>query len=479
MIAAPTPSDEPDRLAALRRYAVLDTPAEADFDDLTMLASSICETPISLISLLDGGRQWFKSRVGLDVTETARTISFCGHAIVDQALFEVPNASDDPRFFDNPLVLGDPNIRFYAGAPLTTSDGYRLGTLCVIDRIPRNLSEHQRVALEALSRQVVRQLESRAMASALCQQSLDMAFSEKRLRTITDNLPVAISYVDQQERYRFVNATMHAWTNTRSDEVIGRTLLEVVGEELYSKRRAYYRRALAGERVEFFKDAYPFHQHRHLQATFIPDIGDDGKVRGIFTLSHDVTALKKTEEDLRRMARFDSLTGLPNRAHLYELLPAALERSQRNAAATAVLFLDIDRFKSINDTLGHAKGDLVLQEFAHRLQHAVRVGDTVARLAGDEFIVVLECLKGVEAAAQVAQKIIVQMSRPWILNGERLAVTTSIGIAYDTSHALTGPELISRADEALYAAKSAGRNTFRITAGSTEGPAQDQPRDLS
>ena len=186
MIAAPTPSDEPDRLAALRRYAVLDTPAEADFDDLTMLASSICETPSSLITLLVGGRQWFKSRVGLDVTETARTISFCGHAIVDQALFEVPNASDDPRFFDNPLVLGDPNIRFYAGAPLTTSDGYRLGTLCVIDRIPRNLSEHQRVALEALSRQVVRQLESRAMASALCQQSLDMAFSEKRLRTITD-----------------------------------------------------------------------------------------------------------------------------------------------------------------------------------------------------------------------------------------------------------------------------------------------------
>lgn len=154
-------TDEPARLAALHRYRILDTAPEQRFDDLTLLASQICETPISLITLIDSDRQWFKSRLGLDVEETSRGVAFCAHAIREPGIMQVPDATDDARFRDNPFVTGAPNIRFYAGAPLVTPDGHALGTLCVIDVKPRHLSPGQLRALDALRRQVETQLELR------------------------------------------------------------------------------------------------------------------------------------------------------------------------------------------------------------------------------------------------------------------------------------------------------------------------------
>ena len=156
--------DEPQRLESLRQYAVLDTPAEAAFDDLTELAAHICEAPIALISLIDENRQWFKSKVGLDASETSRDVAFCAHAIHQPDLFIVPDATLDERFADNPLVTGEPRIRFYAGAPLLTPDGHALGTLCVIDYQPRELRPDQQRALRVLSRNVIGQLELRRRA---------------------------------------------------------------------------------------------------------------------------------------------------------------------------------------------------------------------------------------------------------------------------------------------------------------------------
>ena len=155
----PVPHDELARLRALRAFDILDTPREAVYDDLTALAAHICGAPISLITLVDAERQWLKSRVGLDIDETTRDVSFCAHAIVGGGTMQVEDALEDERFHDNPLVTGDPNIRFYAGAPLTTTDGFALGTLCVIDRVPRTLTAEQEVALAALSRAVMAQLE--------------------------------------------------------------------------------------------------------------------------------------------------------------------------------------------------------------------------------------------------------------------------------------------------------------------------------
>ena len=154
-------SPETERLAALRRYRILDTEPERSFDDLALLASHICGTPMALITLVDERRQWFKSRVGVSIAETSRAISFCTHAIRQRDLFIVRDAKNDARFQDNPFVTGDPEIRFYAGAPLVTPDGHALGTLCVLDRTPRTLVPEQLEALDALRRQVESQLELR------------------------------------------------------------------------------------------------------------------------------------------------------------------------------------------------------------------------------------------------------------------------------------------------------------------------------
>lgn len=167
MISAPLPPDERERLEALYAYDILDTEAEKVFDDLALLASEICETPIALISLVDPNRQWFKAKVGIDAEQTSRDIAFCAHAIHHTEVFEVSDTLKDKRFVDNPLVTSDPNIRFYAGAQLMTPDGHAIGTLCAIDSKPHQLNEQQRNALEILGREVISQMELRCKVKQL------------------------------------------------------------------------------------------------------------------------------------------------------------------------------------------------------------------------------------------------------------------------------------------------------------------------
>ena len=160
-MAAPMPSVEVARIAALNRYAILDSEPEEAFDDLVILAAHVCRTPMALLSLVDDHRQWFKSAVGVQIKETPKEISVCAHAIQQSELFIVPDMLEDARFRDNPLVTNEPRIRFYAGAPLVNEDGFALGTLCVVDREPRELDEEQTDALKALSRLALRQMELR------------------------------------------------------------------------------------------------------------------------------------------------------------------------------------------------------------------------------------------------------------------------------------------------------------------------------
>jgi two-component system, NtrC family, sensor kinase len=159
--AIPMPAPDRDRVSALQKYAILDTEPEQAFDDLTLLASFVCKTPIALISLVDEDRQWFKSKVGMDASQTPRDIAFCSVAIQQTDVMVVPDTLQDERFRNNPLVVSGPRIRFYAGAPLINEEGYALGTLCVVDRSPREFGADQKEALQALGRLVLAQLEFR------------------------------------------------------------------------------------------------------------------------------------------------------------------------------------------------------------------------------------------------------------------------------------------------------------------------------
>lgn len=201
MIRPPKPDNEAERLSALRGYEILDTPQESAFDDLVLIASAVCGMPMGSVSLIDADRQWFKARLGIDDSETSRDVAFCAHAILEpENVMVVPDATDDPRFRDNPLVAGDPGIRFYAGAPLIGAEGLPLGTLCVMDRQPRTLQPHQIEALNALSRQVSQLLALRRVSKALNLQLQDRAWYEDQLHRYQEALEAHNADLVEQTR---------------------------------------------------------------------------------------------------------------------------------------------------------------------------------------------------------------------------------------------------------------------------------------
>ena len=288
--------------------------------------------------------------------------------------------------------------------------------------------------------------------------------SERQLRAVTDNLPLLITYVDSEERLRFMNATFHEWLGVDLAAAIGKPLADVVGADNYASRREYLRAALGGRRVEFEVLSRTLQGPRDLKTIYIPDVRDDGSVRGIFTLGTDVTAQKDVERELQRLARVDTLTGLANRRQFDELLEQALARHRRARRPLALIYLDIDRFKAINDQHGHAAGDLVLKLFGQELSVGLRASDTVARLGGEEFALVLNnTLPG--RAEQVAERVRDAFAAQVVsIDGISLACTVSAGVATGTVKGIGFDEVLRAADKALYVAKRNGRNRVEVAA---------------
>jgi diguanylate cyclase (GGDEF)-like protein/PAS domain S-box-containing protein len=279
---------------------------------------------------------------------------------------------------------------------------------------------------------------------------------------VTDNLPVLISFVDADGVVKFCNATHEAWLGRPCSEIVGCHLHDVLGAAAYDEQRQQLGRALLGERVEFELALKLKGGLRHTRVSYVPRWSPDETITGVYALVMDMTAIKTVEQELVRLARFDALTGLPNRYQLNERLEQILFRSRQLRAAVALLFLDVDRFKLINDSLGHGVGDEVLKEVGRRIQRCVRATDVAARLAGDEFVVVLEGTRSADEARVVADKILDAMDEPFVVSAGSVPVSVSIGAAFVPDAATTPSRVLQLADSALYEAKASGRNTCRV-----------------
>lgn len=294
--------DEAGRLAALQCYEILDTPAEQLFDDFTHLAAQLCEAPISLVSLIDDQRQWFKSKVGLEVDQTPRELAFCAHALAaPYEVLIVEDAVKDERFADNSLVTDDPFIRFYAGAPLVTPEGYALGTICVIDRKPRTLTDRQIQALKMIARQVVAQLEARRNLRLLEDTANDLELHRREMQLILDHVPAYVFFKDTHNNILRVNRLAAESLGLDSASIEGHPAAEFYPEHA----EAFYQDDL--EVIHSKKPKLGIVQQlsadkmglRWIRTDKIPIADGRGQIERLLVLALDITDLKNTEDSLR------------------------------------------------------------------------------------------------------------------------------------------------------------------------------------
>ncbi|WP_404463553.1 diguanylate cyclase [Vreelandella aquamarina] len=461
------PPDEEARIAALKELALLDTPNEPVFDRVTRLVTVLLGVPRATISLIDTDRQWFKSQVGVDISETPRDVAFCAYTVLEAAPLVVEDAKQDERFATNPYVTKPGGIRFYVGIPLRNSQGLVLGSLCAMDSQPRQLSSYEQAAMQDLADIVIGEIHLRERlikeqkistatqeALSALHRSLEQQI-ERRTREL--NLVIESAYdaylsIDAQGRVLDWNRAAESMFGWRRQEALTRPLTALMFPEglSYPDESTLItcdatRRDGVRLPVEVRLKSYELH----------------GRVRRSLFI-HDITERQQLERLRDQQAREDVLTRLPNRRALDERLPEAMARVRRTLNPLAVLFLDLDGFKRINDQHGHAMGDELLRDVAKRLQQAVRETDFVARWAGDEFVVLLEGVTE-DALEPLAQKLIHVIEQPLQVGSAVLQVSTSIGVAlFVPDAAETAHELLKRADVAMYVAKRAGKARIEL-----------------
>lgn len=296
----------------------------------------------------------------------------------------------------------------------------------------------------------------------LAEQSLRQ--SERRLRSITDRIPIRVSYIDQEQRYRFLNQAYESAFRWPREALYGRTVREVLGEGAYSQVAPYIERALRGEALGFDSELTNQEGYRCYRATYIPQFSDDGQtVLGVVAMIQDTTVQKLEERRLIQLSQLDSLTGLLNRAGFEKRRREAMKKTRHEHGLMALMIVDIDGFKHVNDTLGHEAGDMLLRGIAGRLLKTLRASDVVARPGGDEFAVMLEGLSGDSDASAIAQNMVEAMRAPFVLEDRVVSISVSIGVAmYRGQPQITEQVLTRKADELLYEVKRLGRDGYRM-----------------
>jgi diguanylate cyclase (GGDEF)-like protein/PAS domain S-box-containing protein len=460
-IAAPD-KNEAARLAALNAYNILDTEPDAVLDELVKLAAYICATPIAAISLIDEKRQWFRAAKGLNVPQTSRDVAFCAHTILQDDVMLVPDALLDERFFDNPLVVSTPNIRFYAGMPLITDSGEHLGALCVIDRSPRELSAEQLSALHILTKSIMEHLNLRLAHQRAQQQIEQLQLAAAIFEASSESMIVT----DAQNHIVTVNPAFVRSSGYTPQEVIGRDpqLLDSARHE-----PVFYTQMQQALDTTGHWDGELWRQRKsgeeYAESTSINTLyNTDGSKRLHVAISSDITEKKRANELIWKQANYDLLTQVPNRRLFQDRLQHGIKAAQRAQQSLSLLFIDLDNFKEINDQHGHNVGDAVLVEVASRLKQCVREADTVARMGGDEFTVILAQIKDAAYSAKIAENIIQKLAQAFVYEGQQLMISASIGIAVYPRDTADADTLLNHADSAMYAAKHAGKNAWRYYA---------------
>lgn len=325
------------------------------------------------------------------------------------------------------------------------------------DLLEQRVSErtHDLVEInEALGREIEHRMRSEQL----------LEVNEERLRTITDNLPVLVAYVDPQMRYRFNNLMYERWYKIPREDLQGQHVRDFHGEETFGLIEPYIRIVLGGQAVSFEMSMLVFGRLRYFSTNYTPHFSHDEKpeVLGFYVMVQDITDRKQVELNLFRDAMVDPLTGLANRRAFMDQMERALQRSNRTQRSLAVLFVDLDHFKQVNDTHGHDNGDMLLKEVASRLTECVRKTDSVARLGGDEFTLILEGLDNAETQAElVVKKILQRIGEPLNLKGTLYHPSISIGYTLRNPQENSSAQvLLTEADAAMYRAKRAGRNQY-------------------
>jgi len=470
MISAPLPDNEQARLAALRRYDILDTPSEECFDIFPRLVVRAIGVPSAVISFVDSERQWFKARINVGDQQTPRDIAFCAHAILCDRQLVVADATIDPRFHDNPLVTAAGGVRFYAGAPIRTAEGFAIGVLCAIDSVPRLLGEAQLETLQELASLVADQLDLRLANRRLARELAERERTENHLRLMSRTLQLTnlrldaalnnflhgLCMFDGDRKVVVSNARFAEIYSLRPDEIACGIPLSAIQSacekratfvESWSERRLARCSRVISE-VSLLQDG------RAILVRCQPVAGG-----GWMTVHEDITERHRSEQQIAHMARHDLLTGLLNRAAFHERMDEACARLRRWGETFSVIMLDLDRFKLVNDSLGHPAGDALLCAVVSRLKACIRETDVLARLGGDEFAVLQTRTKdSYKEAVAFADRIVNCLIDPIEIDGHQLVISTSAGIALAPQHGTDSDELIKNADLALYRAKAAGRN---------------------